>query len=111
MDYDGYEDLSFKPNIAIDQESETSKSKVSDSPSFLGDSKLIMAELPGDSQLNSVARNFDLNYRPYETRDYDYVRIPKEENLLNVDTENFDEFERVYNCTRAELIHLSKCFS
>lgn len=67
-----------------------------------------MAEIPGDSCLNSVVRNFDLNYRPYETRDYDFVRVPKEENLIQIDTEGFDEYERVFQCSRAELIHLSK---
>jgi hypothetical protein len=55
-----------------------------------------MAEIPGDSSLNSVVRNFDLNYRPYETRDYDFVRVPKEENLISIDTEGFDEYERVF---------------
>ena len=58
--------------------------------------------------MNSVNRNYDLNYRPYETRDYDYVRVPKEENLLQIDTDDFYEFERVYNCSRQELIHLIK---
>lgn len=68
----------------------------------------ILAEIPGDSALNSVARNFDLNYRPYETRDFDFIRVPKQENLISIDTVMFDEFERVYQCTRPELIHLSK---
>lgn len=69
---------------------------------------MIMAEIPGDESLNSIDRNYDLNYRPYETRDYDFVRIPKEENLLSLETVGFDEFERVYRCSRPELIHLSK---
>lgn len=47
-----------------------------------------------------------MNYRPYETRDYDYVRVPKLENLLQIDTVDFFEFERVFTCTRPELIHL-----
>ena len=34
--------------------------------------------------------------------------MPKEENLLQIDTDDFYEFERVYNCSRPELIHLIK---
>jgi hypothetical protein len=75
-------------------------SKVSETPSFIGNSKLIMAEIPADSCVNSVVRNYDLNYRAHETRDFDYVRVPKEENLLCVDTEDFYEFERTFQCTR-----------
>jgi hypothetical protein len=70
-----------------------------------------MAEIPGDSALNSINRNYDLNYRPNETRDFDFVRIPKEENLVCIDTVDFYEFERVYSCTRPELLHLSKKLS
>jgi hypothetical protein len=69
-----------------------------------------MAEIPGDSALNSINRNYDLNYRPFETRDYDFVRVPKEENLLCIDTVDFFEFERVFSCTRPELLHLGKKF-
>ena len=78
----------------------------SDSVTLLGDE--VMAEIPNDSNLNSVAKNYDLNYRPNDTLDYDFVRVPKEENLLHVDTEGFFEFQRVFKCTRPELIHLSK---
>ena len=67
-----------------------------------------MAEIPGDSALNSIYRNYDLNYRPFETRDLDFVRVPKEENFISIDTVDFFEFERVFNCTRPELLHLSK---
>ena len=67
-----------------------------------------MAEIPADESLNSINRNYDLNYRPYETRDFDFIRIPKEENLLSIDTEGFYEYERVFQCSRPELIHLSK---
>lgn len=87
---------------------DASSSRVSETPSFIGNSKLILAEIPADSVVNSVVRNYDLNYRAHETRDFDYVRVPKEENLLSIDTEDFFEFERVFNCTRQELIHLSK---
>ena len=94
------EDLEFKPLIGvIENDSSTTRSRggsVSETPTFIGDSKLIMAEIPGDECLNSVVRNYDLNYIPYETRDFDYVRVPKEENLLSIDTEGFDEFERVF---------------
>jgi len=34
--------------------------------------------------------------------------VPKDENLISIETENFEEFQRVYKCTRAELIHLIK---
>jgi hypothetical protein len=51
-----------------------------------------MNEIPGDESLNSIDRNYDLNYRPNDTLDYDFVRVPKEENLLQIPTENFDEF-------------------
>ncbi len=76
-------------------------------PTFIGDDGYIMAEIPGDSALNSVNRNYDLNYRPFETRDLDFVRIPKEENLISIETVDFFEFERVFQCTRPELLHLS----
>jgi hypothetical protein len=85
-----------------------SESSKTNTPTFIGAESQIIAEIPGDTALNSVTRNYDLNYRPYETRDYDYVRVPKEENLLMIETETFDEFERIFNCTRAELIHFIK---
>ena len=78
-------------------------------PTFIGNDGFIMAEIPGDTALNSINRNYDLNYRPFETRDLDFIRIPKEENLISIDTVDFFEFERTFNCTRPELLHLSSC--
>ena len=51
-----------------------------------------MAEIPNDESLNNVSKNYDLNYRPNDTLDYDFIRIPKEENLLSIPTPDFDEF-------------------
>ncbi len=64
----------------------SNRTKTTETPTFIGASNLIMAEIPGDSSLNSINRNYDLNYRPYERRDLDYVRVPKEENLLSLET-------------------------
>jgi hypothetical protein len=106
------EELEFKPYIPNKASPALgvnfNDSSKTNTPTFIGAQSQILAEIPGDSALNSVNRNYDLNYRPYETRDFDYVRVPKEENLLQINTDDFYEFERVYNCSRPELIHLIK---
>ena len=43
---------------------------------FLDDED-ILNEIPADESCNSMSRNYDLNYAPNETLDYDYVRVPK----------------------------------
>lgn len=67
-----------------------------------------MTDIPVSASLNNLDMNVDPNYRPNNTLDYEFLRIPKEENLLQIETRDFDEFQRTFKCKRAELIHLIK---
>ncbi|TNV82985.1 hypothetical protein FGO68_gene3540 [Halteria grandinella] len=111
---DDFGDIEFKPAInpagisIMEGESSRSRTPSTITPTFINDERMIMAEIPGDESLNNIDRNYDLNYKPYETRDFDFIRVPKHENLLSIECVDFYEFQRVFNCTRSELIHLSK---
>jgi hypothetical protein len=96
------DDLEFKPLVSpngllligADSDSSTFKSRTPSTvtPTFIADEAMIMAEIPGDETMNNVERNYDLNYRPYETRDFDFIRVPKLENLISIECEDFYEF-------------------
>jgi hypothetical protein len=67
-----------------------------------------MNKIPGCDSFTDMSRNMDPDYVPNKRTEYDAMVIPKSENLLSVPTPDFHEFQRVFQCTRAELIHLSK---
>ena len=41
-----------------------------------------MTDIPIQANINHEDQNIDPNYRPNNTLDYEFLRIPKEENLL-----------------------------
>ncbi|KEJ82813.1 hypothetical protein OXYTRIMIC_699 [Oxytricha trifallax] len=81
--------------------------KTHESISLFQDEEVI-CDIPMEDSLQSLNRNVDKNYAPNERLDYDHLIIPKEENLIEIQTEKFFEFNRVFKCTRPELIYLLK---